>query len=166
MQNNSPFNHVKNIVLLPVNVTIVIPFLLYRFISTKEIIDETFWMFILGVFFILFGIMLLSYTIFLFKTGGDGTLAPWNPTSKLVIRGPYRHVRNPMISGVLFVLLGEALFFNAWSILLWAMLFFIANTIYFVIKEEPGLEKRFGQEYKTYKGNVPRWIPRIKPYNK
>jgi protein-S-isoprenylcysteine O-methyltransferase Ste14 len=46
-----------------------------------------------------------------------------------------------------------------------AFLFFAINHVYFILSEEPGLEKRFGQEYLEYKKNVPRWIPRLKPWN-
>ena len=55
------------------------------------------------------GILLMVAAIRLFVTIGKGTLAPWNPTQKLVVHGVYRHVRNPMISGVMFILLGEFL---------------------------------------------------------
>ena len=71
-----------------------------------------------------------------------------------------------MITGVLFILAGEAFYFNAEPILLWAAIFFIISNIYFILIEEPGLLKRFGEDYKKYKGNVPRWIPKTKPYIK
>jgi protein-S-isoprenylcysteine O-methyltransferase Ste14 len=110
------------------------------------------------------GLYYLSITIWLFINIGRGTLAPWSPTRKLVVIGPYRYVRNPMISGVLMTLLGESVAFGSPGIFIWFLLFFIINNIYFVFSEEPGLEKRFGQEYLVYKKNVPRWIPRLRPW--
>jgi len=110
------------------------------------------------------GMYFLSITIWLFINIGRGTLAPWSPTRKLVVIGPYRHVRNPMISGVLMTLLGESIVFGSLGILICFLLFFIINHIYFIYSEEPGLTKRFGDEYLTYKRNVPRWIPRLKPW--
>ena len=110
------------------------------------------------------GMYFLSITIGLFINIGRGTLAPWSPTRKLVVIGPYRHVRNPMISGVLMTLLGESIVFGSLGILICFLLFFIINHIYFIYSEEPGLAKRFGDEYMTYKRNVPRWIPRLKPW--
>jgi len=110
------------------------------------------------------GMYFLSITIWLFINIGRGTLAPWSPTRKLVVIGPYRHVRNPMISGVLMTLLGESIVFGSLGILICFLLFFIINHIYFIYSEEPGLAKRFGDEYMTYKRNVPRWIPRLRPW--
>jgi protein-S-isoprenylcysteine O-methyltransferase Ste14 len=49
----------------------------------------------------------MAATIRLFLTIGKGTLAPWKPTQRVVVEGVYRHVRNPMISGVCFILLGD-----------------------------------------------------------
>jgi len=110
------------------------------------------------------GLYYLFMTIRLFINIGKGTLAPWSPTKKLVIIGPYRYVRNPMISGVLMTLLGESITFGSTGIFIWFLLFFGINHIYFVYSEEPGLAKRFGEEYITYKKNVPRWIPRLRPW--
>jgi protein-S-isoprenylcysteine O-methyltransferase Ste14 len=103
-------------------------------------------------------------TNMLFATIGKGTLAPWTPTRKLVVRGVYRHVRNPMISGVFCILLGEALLFGSPNLFTWFMIFVLINITYIPLFEEPGLEKRFGQDYLIYKKNVPRWIPRRKPW--
>jgi protein-S-isoprenylcysteine O-methyltransferase Ste14 len=164
MDNNSVFNHLKNILLLPVNVTIVIPFLLHRSKFNSKITNDHVIFTVLGCILILIGVTLLLYTIFLFRTKGKGTLAPWNPTRKLVISGPYRYMRNPMITGVLTILAGEALYFNSIAILIWGMLFFMISTVYFQFMEEPKLERRFGNDYTDYKDNVPRWIPKRKPY--
>jgi protein-S-isoprenylcysteine O-methyltransferase Ste14 len=110
------------------------------------------------------GLYYLFMTIWLFINIGKGTLAPWSPTKKLVIIGPYRHVRNPMIASVIIILLGESIAFGSTWIFLWFLLFFGINHIYFVNSEEPALEKRFGGEYLIYKKNVPRWIPRLRPW--
>ncbi|MDX1488827.1 MAG: isoprenylcysteine carboxylmethyltransferase family protein, partial [Acidiferrobacterales bacterium] len=110
------------------------------------------------------GLALRVWTDVLFLRFGNGTLAPWNPPTKLVIRGPYRHVRNPMISSVVIILLGECLFFQSWPLAAWVVLFFGVHLIYFPVIEEKGLIKRFGNDYLIYKINVPRWIPRMQPW--
>jgi protein-S-isoprenylcysteine O-methyltransferase Ste14 len=111
------------------------------------------------------GLGLAVWTVRLFMKFGNGTPAPWDPPKKLVIRGPYRHVRNPMLSGALLILSAEALLFQSWPIAVWMLVFCIGNTVYFRFIEEKGLEKRFGDDYRKYKARVPRWIPRLQPWN-
>jgi protein-S-isoprenylcysteine O-methyltransferase Ste14 len=106
------------------------------------------------------GFALWAWTVRLFASVGRGTLAPWDPTRNLVAVGPYRHVRNPMISGVLGVLTGEALAFGSVSLVVWAAAFLAVNHVYFLAVEEPGLRRRFGAAYEEYRRSVPRWIPR------
>lgn len=118
----------------------------------------------LGLIFFLTGLVLLVNTIRLFHTVGQGTLAPWDPPRRLVTRGVYRYVRNPMISGVLFLLLGEAICTGSRAIFIWFLAFVVINTTYFKLLEEPGLVRRFGQAYITYRQHVPMWIPRLKPW--
>jgi protein-S-isoprenylcysteine O-methyltransferase Ste14 len=77
----------------------------------------------------------------------------------------YRYVRNPMIIGVIIVLIGESIAILSFKIFIWVTIFFIMNNIYFLLYEEPDLLKKFGDEYSEYKKNVPRWIPRLTPYN-
>ena len=117
--------------------------------------------FFVGFGFIGLGLVLMYHTIALFITVGKGTLAPWDPPKKFVARGIYRHVRNPMSTGVLCVLLGEVRLFTSYPLLLWLLCFLLLNMIYIPFFEEPGLERRFGDDYKLYKENVPRWIPRL-----
>jgi protein-S-isoprenylcysteine O-methyltransferase Ste14 len=114
----------------------------------------------IGLVLIAAGLSLWVWTVRLFDRIGKGTLAPWDPTSRLVVEGPYAHVRNPMITAVLAVLLGEAALFGSMGLLIWAAIFFAVNWVYFVLSEEPGLERRFGDEYRAYRRRVPRWIPR------
>ena len=99
----------------------------------------------------------------LFARVGRGTLAPWDPTQRLVAVGPYRYLRNPMITGVATVLAGQALLTGSWILAAWMLAFVAVNFVYFVTVEEPGLERRFGDPYREYKARVPRWMPRRPP---
>jgi protein-S-isoprenylcysteine O-methyltransferase Ste14 len=106
------------------------------------------------------GLALFIWCVLLFARVGRGTLAPWDPTRRLVVVGPYRHVRNPMITAVCTMLAGEALFFHSARIGEWLLCFVLINHAYFLLLEEPGLEARFGEEYARYREAVPRWLPR------
>jgi protein-S-isoprenylcysteine O-methyltransferase Ste14 len=115
---------------------------------------------VVGALLFAAGLALVAWTVTLFVRAGRGTLAPWDPTEKLVVSGPYRHVRNPMITGVATILAGEALFFRSWGIAVELAVFVALNAIYFPFVEEPGLRRRFGPEYEEYQAHVPRWLPR------
>lgn len=141
--------------ILPASATILVPFIL-RLIFPSS--DMTILRVLLAVPFTGGGLALLISTIMLFERIGKGTLAPWHPTRKLVVTGPYRFCRNPMITGVLLVLLAQAIL-GSMAVLAWAVFFFGANHIYFIYIEEPGLVQRFGVEYISYKAAVPRWLP-------
>ncbi|HEX6116549.1 MAG TPA: isoprenylcysteine carboxylmethyltransferase family protein [Solirubrobacterales bacterium] len=119
-----------------------------------------------GAVLVAAGVALWAWTVRLFARLGHGTLAPWDPTRHLVVEGPYGHVRNPMISAVLAVLVGEGLALGSPGILIWSAAFLAINAVYFVVSEEPGLERRFGEEYRAYKAAVPRWIPRRTPWER
>jgi protein-S-isoprenylcysteine O-methyltransferase Ste14 len=69
-----------------------------------------------------------------------------------------------MITGVLLVLAGESLFFGSWPLVGWLAAFFVIHAIYLLRIEEPGLERRYGEEYQAYRANVPRWFPRVRPW--
>lgn len=155
--------HIRDWLALPFVVTVIIPFLLYKTgIHLIQVPPDIFK--IAGSIVYALGISMQLYTTSLFGRYAQGTLAPWQPTQKLVIRGPYQYCRNPMITGVLMMLLGEALFFNALGIMVWTCIFFAMNTMYFIFKEEPSMLARFGETYTEYKKHVPRWIPRLTPY--
>lgn len=156
----SALRHILAILTLPFTVVIVIPLI----ILAQTQISFNLIFVILGILFLALGLTLVIQTISLFITVGKGTLAPWMPTQKLVVRGIYRHVRNPMISGVFCLLLGEACIFGSPSLLTWLFFFWLTNFLYIPRLEEPDLEKRFGGDYVIYKANVPRWIPRLTPW--
>jgi protein-S-isoprenylcysteine O-methyltransferase Ste14 len=119
---------------------------------------------LLGLTLIVLGLALWVWTVRLFARIGKGTLAPWDPTRRLVVEGPYRRVRNPMITAVLAVLIGEAVLLGSSALLIWCAAFLAINSVYFVLHEEPALERRFGDEYRAYRLSVPRWIPRRTPW--
>jgi protein-S-isoprenylcysteine O-methyltransferase Ste14 len=155
------WRHARAVVLLPGTVTVVIPALILWFGGAE--VDWTTG--VIGGVLIGLGFALWVWTVKLFVTIGRGTLAPWDPTKQLVVAGPYRHVRNPMITGVAMILAGEAVFFRSWGIAIELAIFVIVNAIYFPLAEEPGLRRRFGDEFDTYAANVPRWLPRLRPWN-
>ncbi len=146
--------------ILPVTVLIIVPFFIEDNFGIALNIFS-----IIGFPIFLMGLAIFIITVSMFIAIGKGTLAPWSPTQKLVVNGIYAHVRNPMISGVFIMLIGQGLVFSSQNILLWAAIFFIINTLYFKLSEEPGLVKRFGGDYIAYRKNVPMWIPRVKPWN-
>ncbi len=111
------------------------------------------------------GLRLAVQTIALFGSAGAGTLAPWDPTRRLVVEGPYRRVRNPMITGVALILLGQALVLGSTAILIELAIFAAVNAVYMPLLEEPGLVRRFGAEYEAYRQAVPRWVPRRTPWH-
>jgi protein-S-isoprenylcysteine O-methyltransferase Ste14 len=160
---------IKAIVILPGTALVYIPALLVWL--TKETSFSASFppnsviLWLAGLLFAAAGLMLMFWTMRLFAVaGGGGTPAPWEPIKNFIALGPYRYVRNPMLIGVNLVLVTEAILLQSIPIILWMITFVILNTIYFALSEEPQLEKRFGEAYRDYKRNVPRWIPRLFPY--
>ena len=150
------------ILLLPVNVMVLIPLLLFELEPLRSGLLEKGLSLVVGV--LACGLCISSVRLFAIK-GGGGTPAPWDPVAQLIIHGPYRYVRNPMLIGVIVILLCEALFFGSGPLLVYACLFLLANVAYFPLSEEPALLKRYGRAYQQYLDNVPRWIPRLTPYH-
>jgi len=150
--------------ILPFTATIVVPTILL-WIYPPGFVGFEVVRFVLGMLCIAFGFMLLVTSIGLFLVVGRGTLAPWDPPQELVIQGVYQYTRNPMLSGVNSILLGQAILLGSLALLVWAIFFVVLNTAYFILSEEPALQERFGASYSVYKQHVPRWIPRLTPWN-
>jgi protein-S-isoprenylcysteine O-methyltransferase Ste14 len=100
--------------------------------------------------------------IFTFATIGKGTPAPFDPPRKLVIRGPYRFVRNPMYIGAALALAGAALFYRSLPLLACAGAFLVACHLFVISYEEPTLRRSFGAEYLAYCQRVSRWWPALR----
>ena len=150
---------------LPFTVTVVIPFWIARrndvvFAIPGEVAGRV--MAAIGAVSLGGGLLLFVACVFYFWTRGRGTLAPWDPPVRFVAEGPYRFVRNPMISGVILTLAGEALLLRSRPLAEWAALFTLINLVYIPLLEEPMLEARFGETYTSYVRAVPRFMPRFR----
>ena len=120
----------------------------------------------IGVILILAGVPGLLDSFSRFAMQGLGTPAPIAPTQNLVVTGLYRYVRNPIYIAVVAVILGQAILFGDWRLVLYAALFWLACHAFVVAYEEPMLARTFGAEYATFRANVPRWIPRLTQWHR
>ena len=117
-----------------------------------------------GILLIVAGLPGLVDSFARFALQGLGTPAPIAPTQNLVVTGLYRYVRNPIYVALVAVILGQAVLFGDWRLLLYGALVFVAFHIFVLAYEEPTLTENFGAEYETYRANVSRWIPRLTPW--
>jgi protein-S-isoprenylcysteine O-methyltransferase Ste14 len=143
--------HLLSVLLLPFVVAVVLPYALIDGTGGhSELNLDSPWTvlrIVAGAALLLAGLVLFVWSVGLFAIIGRGTLAPWDPTRNLVTVGPYRYVRNPMISGVALILLGEALIWGSTRVGAWLAAFLLINHAYFLLLEEPGLEQRFGEAF-------------------
>src|SRR3954447_13055284 len=138
--------HLLSIAALPFTVAVLGPLWIARRYAISamvgrtpgEIATQLLGLIVLGV-----GGVLFAASLRRFVSEGDGTLAPWDPPRRLVVRGPYRYVRNPMISGVIVVLIAGALILLSPPHAAWAAAVFAINAVYIPLLEEPMLEARF-----------------------
>lgn len=159
--------HLLSIAALPFTVTVLVPLWIARRSGVELALASSslgWFSQATGAGVLALGLVLFVSSLRRFATEGRGTLAPWDPPRELVVHGPYRHVRNPMISGVVFLLFGEALVLLSAAHAVWAVVFLGINLVYIPLVEEPQLERRFGAAYRDYCRNVPRVLPRLRPW--
>lgn len=113
--------------------------------------------------------VIVGLTIYLrcawdFAVDGLGTPAPIDPPKKLVVSGLYRRTRNPMYLGVLIVLLSECVLFGDLRLAAYAGVIGLIFHGFVVFHEEPILAARFGQSYRDFCAEVPRWGWALRPY--
>ena len=148
-------------VVVPGTVTVWIPYSLLPSRSEPFSVDFGVFRF-LGLVPILLGALIYFWCAWDFTFTGRGTPAPIDPPKELVVRGLYRHVRNPMYVGVSLVIFGEFVLFEATILLVYAVLLLLGFHLFIVFYEEPTLRQKFGKLYDQYCQAVPRWIPNVK----
>lgn len=119
----------------------------------------------LGVLLIAAGLPVLLDSFARFALQGLGTPAPVLPPRHLVVTGFFRRVRNPMYVAVVSMILGQGLLFGSAGVLLYGVLAWAGFHMFVRVYEEPTLRRRCGPEYEEFCANVPRWIPRLRPWH-
>jgi protein-S-isoprenylcysteine O-methyltransferase Ste14 len=70
-----------------------------------------------------------------------------------------------MYLAVLAIILGQALLFGSVAAAVYAGIVLLAVVLFVLGYEEPTLELEYGDEYREFRRNVRRWIPRVRPWN-
>ena len=104
------------------------------------------------------GVLIFSAAYYLVRRG-DGTPFPLDPPQRMVVAGPYAHIRHPMVVGLLGVLCGQAVWFQSANVLAYTLLLLLISLVYVFHIEEPDLKQRFGADYRAYHAVTPRWFP-------
>lgn len=114
-----------------------------------------------AIVFLIIGGTIIIRSVWDFAAIGQGTPAPIDPPKKLVARGMYRYIRNPIYLGVLTVILGWAIMYRSTTLLhyaFWTGVFFQG---FVMLYEERHLRSLFGEEYNQYCAHAGRWFPRL-----
>jgi protein-S-isoprenylcysteine O-methyltransferase Ste14 len=115
---------------------------------------------VIAAVLILSGVVFLLQAFVRFAADGLGTPAPVAPTEHLVMTGVYRWVRNPMYLAVWSIILGQGLLFASVPLLVYLLAAATAMVLFVKLYEEPTLERKYGDEYREYRQQVPGWLPR------
>jgi protein-S-isoprenylcysteine O-methyltransferase Ste14 len=119
----------------------------------------------LGILLIVLGLPVLLDSFARFALQGIGTPAPVFPTRHLVVKGGYRYVRNPIYLAAVSVILGQGVILGNVSLLAYGAIVWLSCHLFVLAYEEPTLQKTFGAEYNAFRANVPRWVPRLRPWS-
>lgn len=146
--------------LVPGAITAVVPYLLLSRRLERFAFDIGLFR-PLGVVPIALGVAVYAWCAWEFGVAGRGTPAIYDPPKVLVVRGLYRVVRNPIYIGIALILFGEAVVFQSLTLLVYAIVVWLACHWFVLYGEEPELLNKFGEAYEVYLKDVPRWIPRL-----
>jgi len=140
---------------------VFISFIMDRLLLFPSIVPLL-WSLVAGVLLIIMGFILMIFSVIYFVKV-KGTPVPFNPPPTLVTTGPYKYMRNPMLTGIFIQLFGLGILCHSISLLfIFTPLFILLNIWELKNIEEPELEKRIGKEYTEYKKRVPMFFPFIK----
>ncbi len=110
------------------------------------------------------GLILLALGLFFAGWGAlafaraDTAIRPMEESTTLVTHGLYRYTRNPMYLGMILVLMGDCLLLGSLSPWLLIPAFILLIRQLFIIPEEAMMERTFGEQYRSYRSGVRRWI--------
>ncbi len=83
---------------------------------------------------------------------------PTQPTTALVVEGPFKFTRNPLYLSMTLLYTGITILVNTlWSMLLLPVALAVMRKGV-IDREERYLERKFGEQYRHYKASVHRWI--------
>lgn len=100
------------------------------------------------------------HCVWLFSVKGRGSVAPFDSPRKLVQRGAYRWVRNPMYLSLCAILAAEAAYFESPHIGVYFLCMCCVVHLFVMLHEERELGFRFGAMYEDYKRTANRWLPK------
>jgi len=110
-----------------------------------------------GFAFVAIGFALAAVSVRSFRRAGT-TVVSGEPSTALVVTGPYQVTRNPIYIGLVLMYFGLAVILTS----LWVLLLLIPVLAILqrgvVEREEAYLERQFGEAYRKYQARVPRWL--------
>jgi protein-S-isoprenylcysteine O-methyltransferase Ste14 len=153
------------LVVAPGMVAGYVPWLISRWRVGPPLLGMS-WLRAAGILLIAAGLPVLLDSFARFALEGFGTPAPIFPTRKLVVSGWFRYVRNPMYLAVVSEIFGQGLFFGSMRVLEYGVAAWAGFYLFILLYEEPTLRETYGREYQEFCANVPRWIPRLRAWNR
>ena len=120
---------------------------------------------IVGGLLIALGLAILVGAFARFVVEGRGTPLPVAAPDRLVVGGIYRHVRNPMYAGLVWIVAGQGLLLGQVVLLAYALVVLGVTAAFVQWYEEPELARRFGAQFAAYRRAVPGWWPRWRPWS-
>lgn len=114
------------------------------------------------------GLILLGFWLYFASTrgftgkyvSGMAEILPGNSAPQLIISGIRRHIRHPMYAGHFCEALGWSIGTGSVACFALLVLSLILGTV-MVRMEDNELESRFGEPYKSYRQNVPAFLPKL-----
>ena len=167
MSNNQFIERLPGTFLCAIIVLFFVAYVPYK-IATSEhygFITEIGQIRLLGPFLILIGIFgyLACFSNFIKDAKGSPIMGD---SQRLIVKGLYKHVRNPIYISMYVVLMGEALFYQSLGIVYYLLAWVLVLYVVVIFIEEPFLRVKFEDQYDQYCKLVPRWIPRIHYHRK
>lgn len=152
-------------------VLVIVPSIIYAITSVfdnvyrVEIIPNPLIKWLVIIILLVIGLIYGIWSVTIQNTVGEGgpveigniEISP--KTRNLVVSGPYKNTRNPMLFGAFLIYLAFALFINSITSLIIVCAIFAFMLIVVVKMEEKRLLKDFGDQYAEYRKRVSRFIP-------